>query len=127
MSAIVNATPLIALALLKRLNLLEQIFGEVIVPKAVYDEVIQPGSERPGALAIAQAEWLQVVTPETTSSIEPMLLGLDAGEIDVLLLARERRPDWVVIDERQARRVAQGMGYWSKARWEFCSQPPWPV
>ena len=39
-----------------------------------------------------------------------MLLGLDQGEMDVLLLARERQPEWVIIDERQARRVARAMG-----------------
>jgi predicted nucleic acid-binding protein len=39
-----------------------------------------------------------------------MLLGLDAGEVEVLLLAREHRPDWVLIDERQGRRVARAMG-----------------
>ena len=39
-----------------------------------------------------------------------MLLGLDSGELSVLLLAQEIRPDWVIIDERLARRVAQAMG-----------------
>jgi predicted nucleic acid-binding protein len=31
--------------------------------------------------------------------------------MDVLLLAQELKPDWVVIDERQARRVARLMGF----------------
>jgi predicted nucleic acid-binding protein len=39
-----------------------------------------------------------------------MLLGLDAGEMDVLLLAREQQPDWVLLDERLGRRVARAMG-----------------
>lgn len=39
-----------------------------------------------------------------------MLLGLDSGELSVLLLAQEIRPDWVIIDERLARRVAQALG-----------------
>ncbi len=30
--------------------------------------------------------------------------------MEVLLLAREQQPDWVVIDERQARRAARAMG-----------------
>jgi predicted nucleic acid-binding protein len=38
------------------------------------------------------------------------LLGLDPGELDVLLLAREQQPDWVIIDERQARRAARALG-----------------
>jgi predicted nucleic acid-binding protein len=110
MSAIVNATPLIALALVDRLDLLQKLFGEVIVPKRVYAEVTSRGRDRPGAQVIAQLKWLQVVSVETMPTIEPLLLGLDPGEVDVLLLAREYRPDWVVIDERQARRVARAMG-----------------
>jgi predicted nucleic acid-binding protein len=110
MRVIVNATPLIALALLNRLDLLRRMFDEVIVPAAVYEEVIARGTERPGAGVIAQADWLQVVSPGAVPTIEPMLLGLDAGEVEVLLLAREKQPDWVVIDERQARRVARAMG-----------------
>lgn len=40
MKAIVNATPLIALAIIDRLNLLRALFDQVIVPTAVYDEVV---------------------------------------------------------------------------------------
>jgi predicted nucleic acid-binding protein len=41
--------------------------------------------------------------------IEPLLLGLDAGELQVLLLARALQPDWVLVDERLGRRVAQAL------------------
>jgi predicted nucleic acid-binding protein len=110
MKIIANATPLIALALLDKLDLLRQMFDEVIVPAAVYEEVVTQASDRPGARVIAQAGWLRVVSPQTTPTLEPMLLGLDAGEVEVLLLAREQPPDWVIIDERQGRRVARAMG-----------------
>jgi len=110
MKVIANATPLIALALIERLDLLQQMFDEVLVPVVVYDEVAGSGSGRPGASAIARARWLQVVSPEAASTIEPLLLGLDEGEVQVLLLANERRPDWVLIDEKRARRAARAMG-----------------
>jgi predicted nucleic acid-binding protein len=110
MTAIVNATPLIALALVDQLDLLPRIFGEIIVPTTVYDEVVGQGLERPGAQGISQAQWLQVMAPTTVSTIEPLLLGLDRGELDVLLLAQDQDPDWIIIDERQARRAARAMG-----------------
>lgn len=110
MRAIVNATPLIALALVDQLDLLPQIFSEITVPTTVYDEVVGQGLERPGAQAIAQTQWLQVMAPTAVSTVEPLLLGLDRGELDVLLLAQEQDPDWVIIDERQARRAARAMG-----------------
>jgi predicted nucleic acid-binding protein len=110
MKAIVNATPLIALALLDKLDLLRRMFDEVIVPAAVYEEVVTQGTGRPGAHVIDQAGWLRVMSPQVVPTLEPMLLGLDAGEVEVLLLAREHRPDWVLIDERQGRRVARALG-----------------
>jgi predicted nucleic acid-binding protein len=63
MKVIANATPLIALALIERLDLLRQMFDQVLIPTAVYDEVVRSGSDRPGASAIAHASWLQVVLP----------------------------------------------------------------
>ena len=109
MRAIVDATPLIALALLDRLYLLRALFDEVIVPTAVYDEVVTNAPRRPGSAMIDCAEWLQITTPSAVPTIEPMLLGLDLGETQVLLLARELNPDWVLIDERLARRIAHSM------------------
>jgi predicted nucleic acid-binding protein len=51
-----------------------------------------------------------VRSPSISPTIEPLLLGLDAGELQVLLLARELAADWVLLDERLGRRVAQAMG-----------------
>lgn len=110
MNAIVNATPLISLALLGRLSLLKEMFDEVIVPGAVYEEVVQRGAGKPGADALAAADWLKVISPDVSVTIEPLLLGLDAGELEVLLLAQQIEPDWVVIDERLARRTGFAMG-----------------
>jgi predicted nucleic acid-binding protein len=109
MKIIVNATPLIALAIVEQLDLLHQLFDEVIIPSAVYHEVVTQGGDRPGP-QLVKADWLQVMTPVTTSPIEPLLLGLDAGEMEVLLLALQLQPDWVLIDERLARNVAQALG-----------------
>ena len=110
MKAIVNATPLIALSVAGQLALLREIFDEVIVPSTVFEEVVVQGRGRPGADELAQADWLQVMPFEVGTTIEPMLLGLDAGELSVLLLSQQLQPDWVIIDERLARRVAQAMG-----------------
>lgn len=110
MTVVANATPLIALSILGRLDILHQLFDEVLVPTAVYEEVVAQGDERIGAAAVANADWLNVVSPIAAATIEPLLLGLDMGEMQVLLLAREVHPDWVLIDEKLGRRVARAMG-----------------
>ena len=110
MKVVVNATPLIALSLINRLELLRQLFDRVIVPTAVYQEVATQGANMPGAMELASSSWIEVQMPKTSPTIEPMLMGLDVGELQVLLLANEIKPDWVIIDERLARRVAGVMG-----------------
>ena len=107
MKVIVDASPLISLALIGRLNLLFELFDEIIVPSSVYHEVVSQGMGRVASSEIREAEWIRVQTPAASSNIGPVLLGLDQGEMDVLLLALEVKPDWVVIDERLGRRAAQ--------------------
>jgi len=106
MKVVVNATPLIGLSLLNRLDLLPELFEEVIVPRAVYEEVVVQGGSRVGAAVLSSAAWVQVKEPNRAPTIEPLLLGLDAGELQVLLLACDLQPDWVLVDERLGRRVA---------------------
>jgi hypothetical protein len=57
MRVVVNATPLIALSLINRLTLLKQLFNEVIVPSAVYEEVALQGIGRPGARVFRDSSW----------------------------------------------------------------------
>ena len=109
MKIVVNATPLIALAIIGQLELLQQMFEEVIVPTSVFEEVTVKGVNRPGADRVAGADWIRVLSSSSQPGIEPLVLGLDEGEVEVLLLAQEIEPDWVVIDERQARRVAKAL------------------
>lgn len=109
MKVVVNSTPLIAFSLVGRIDLLQQLFTEIIVPGAVYDEVVTYGLGRAGTNVVAQATWITVVAPTVKTTLEPLLLGLDPGEMEVLLLAQELAPDWVLIDERLGRRVAKAL------------------
>ena len=43
LTCVVNSTPLIALSIVGHLNLLKQLFDDVIVPYSVYNEVAQKG------------------------------------------------------------------------------------
>ena len=110
MKVVVNATPLIALSLIDRLQLLPRLFDDIFIPPTVYREVAIQGGDRPGRGEILTQTEAIVQAPAGTSSIEPLLLGLDAGEFEVILLGRELQADWVLIDERLGRRVALSLG-----------------
>ena len=110
MKVVVNSTPLIALSLVDKLSLLKEIFSEVIVPKSVFEEVAVLGKGRPGSEEVKAAMWLTLSEPQDRGPLPPSLLGLDAGEMDVILLAKEVGADYVIIDERLGRRVAKSLG-----------------
>ena len=58
MKVVVDASPLIALARIERLELLQEMFGGVVVPSAVWREVVAAGSDKAGAGQVAAAEWI---------------------------------------------------------------------
>lgn len=58
MIVVSDATPLIALAKIGQLRLLQELFGGILIPRMVYDEVVTNSSGRPGADEIRLAEWI---------------------------------------------------------------------
>ena len=101
--------PLIALSIVGHLDLLRILFDEVLIPASVYEEVVQQGRGRSGSQAVAQADWLAIHEPKVPSPLPAELMGLDKGELDVILLARELEADWVLIDEKLARQIAKAL------------------
>jgi uncharacterized protein len=101
-----NAGPIIALSAIDRLEILKSIFKEIIVPEPVHNEIMQGGRDFIGLGSYRKATWIEVVP--LAGPIEP-LLGtlLDKGEASVIQLAREKGVDFVLIDERKARKLAR--------------------
>jgi uncharacterized protein len=106
---IVNTTPIIALSLIGRLALLRLLYTEVLIPPAVRAEVIRGGIERSGMIELQQASWICETQLQSPRSAD-LLVDLDRGEAEVLVLAMEQQADLVILDERLARRHAQRLG-----------------
>ena len=106
--AVINAGPLVALSLLDQLELLPALFSEVWVPQIVFNEVAVAGVGKPGAQSLQSEEWRRRV--RLSPLPDPLLImELDAGEAEVISLARQLQPCIAVIDERRGRRVAQNV------------------
>ncbi|MEZ4660042.1 MAG: DUF3368 domain-containing protein [Caldilineaceae bacterium] len=103
-----NTTPIITLAVLQRLDLLQHLYGEIWIPPAVKAELL-PGGTRAGANEIQSASYIQTV-PLAEPDRADLLSDLDRGEEEVIVLALERQADLVIIDERLGRRHAQRLG-----------------
>lgn len=104
--AVVNAGPLVALSLLDQLDLLPALFAECWVPRTVFNEVAVAGIGKPGAKSLQAADW-QVRVQESPTPDPLLVMELDAGEAEVISLARQLSPCMAIIDERRGRRIAQ--------------------
>lgn len=59
MSIVSNASLLINLSRIGKLDLLHDLYDEVIIPEAVWKEVVVEGTGQPGADAIETAAWIK--------------------------------------------------------------------
>jgi predicted nucleic acid-binding protein len=105
---VVNNTPLVALWVLNRLDLLQGLFGEILIPQAIHTEFL--ATER--ALrqeALNHAPWIRSTLLQNPQRILAFI-GLDQGEAEVIALAEERVARLVIIDELKGRRYAKRLG-----------------
>ena len=113
MKVVSNASPLINMARIGHLNLLPRIFGRLLVPEAVWREVVLEGENHPGAKEIRQADWIEQATVSNRQLVHSLRQELDAGEAEAIALAVEMNADWLLMDERLGRQTARhfGLGY----------------
>ena len=110
MSIVVNSTPLISLALLDQLDLLKMIFGEVIVPCAVYDEVVTRGADKTGYKNLSAVQWFCIEEVINQALKQSIMIELDEGEAEVICIAKEKGIKRVCIDEFAGRKYAKLLG-----------------
>lgn len=105
MIVVSDTTPLIGLASINRLDLLKELFEEVYIPQAVFDETVTFGRENSKAKQlVSNASWIHVVEVKDRLAVNVLLDEMDLGEIETIVLASEMNADWVLMDEKKGRR-----------------------
>lgn len=105
MIVVSDTTPLIGLASIGRLELLQQLFGEVYIPQAVFDETVTFGRKESRAREeVSNAIWIHVIEAKDRLAINILLDEMDLGEVETIILASELNADWVLMDEKKGRR-----------------------
>lgn len=109
MIVVADTSPLNYLILIARIDVLKVLYGRILIPHAVHDEMLSskaPASVR--AWATSPPEWLNIVSPSVLS-VAP-LPRLDRGETEAIALASELSADWLLIDEAAGRDEAGRRG-----------------
>jgi predicted nucleic acid-binding protein len=100
------------LAAIERLPLLAQLYTQVIIPNAVYRELVDLEFPVPGTIEVQSASWLQVRQVVQNRVVEQLQneARLDLGESEALALALELGAELLLIDERRGRAEATRLG-----------------
>jgi len=104
---ICNSTPLISLSSIGKLHLLNDLFGEIIIPDKVFNEVVIAGSDKYGSSDIKECIWIKVTKTSDNILKSYLMQTLDEGEAEVIVLADELKADLIIIDERLARNYVE--------------------
>ncbi|WPD20922.1 MAG: DUF3368 domain-containing protein [Candidatus Electrothrix scaldis] len=104
MKIVSNATPIISLSSINRIDILQQIFGKVVVSQAVYNEV---KAKRRYGYDDIDSPFIEVTSIQGVAYRDLLLSQLDVGEAETIILAKEIHADFVIIDENIGYRIAK--------------------
>jgi predicted nucleic acid-binding protein len=107
MIVISDTSALIVLSKMNRLEILHFLFGNVVIPQAVQNELQDPdGSIRSPNIRIDQLNWLTIQTPQFITTYQ----GLNPGETEAIALAKELHANLLIMDEKAGRKIAAREG-----------------
>ncbi len=82
-------------------------FGKIIIPKEVFEEVTVRGAGMPGSDEIKGADWVEVKHCTDINLLRAMMLQVDPGEAEAIVLGLELEADLLLIDDRTGRKLAK--------------------
>jgi predicted nucleic acid-binding protein len=107
MKVVANTTPIISLASIGQLHLLERLFSKIIIAEAVYQEI----KAKPGVgYDQVDCQFIEVQSIQGGVYKQFLLSQLDSGEAETIILAKEINADFVIIDENLGYRFANNAG-----------------
>lgn len=112
MKVIVSDTsPISNLFKIKRLDLLRLVFGKIIVPNAVMDELLELEKRGIDLSEITNADWIETAEVENFLAVQNLMGSMiDLGESEAIILAKEIKADYLLIDEKLGRKIAESEG-----------------
>lgn len=112
MPAVSDTSPILGLAVIGHLNLLQEQLGEVFIPPTVLAE-LKIDSNFKGASEISKAfsdGWLKMKEIQNKPLVQSLLLDLHQGEAEAITLAIDLNIQLLVMDEKIGRERAKDLG-----------------
>jgi predicted nucleic acid-binding protein len=101
-----DASPLHYLARIGEVHILPALYGRIIIPQKVFDELQQPSTPVAVKTFVSSLpSWLEIRA--VTTQIDASLSHLDRGEQEAITLALEIQAEALLIDETKGRDAAE--------------------
>ncbi len=104
MILVADCSALIALSICDCLALLDQIFGQVVVPEGVYNEATQPNKKQASQLTTYLKDKIRKVDMQNYVFLDGFA---DAGETEAMILYKQISADKLLIDDQRGRNIAK--------------------
>jgi hypothetical protein len=106
MIVISDTTAISNLIQIGALNLLKDIYNEIIIPTAVYNELLVLDSNELPVRKQLNQDWFKIETVIKDSTFLSLSVELDIGEVEAITLAIQKKADYLLIDEKEGRKIA---------------------
>jgi len=115
MRVVVDASVLIHLSRIGRFHLIKSLYGSVLISSSVYEEVVDKGWGLPGSLETEKAVddgWIKVVSVANKWKVRELAkkFKIQIANAETVQLALEEKPDFVLADEEEIRRLVEENG-----------------
>ena len=103
---VADTGPLFSLAIIDQLSVLDEMFDEVKIPNAVWDELTVDNTSKAYPLIIKSFNHRITAITKTNE----LSFIMDFGESQAVTLYRELNADFLLIDDKKARKIAENFG-----------------
>lgn len=96
-----DTSPITNLAAIGQLDLLRQLYSRVIIPEAVYNEMVDINKIVPGAVEVQTLSWIQtqtVINSLQVTEIQENNQSIHLGEAEAIILSLEMKADLLLMD-----------------------------
>lgn len=110
MTIVSNTSPISNLAKVGQLNLIPQLYGTILIPTAVYEELLDEQAGETVITAVQSAVWLETQSVQNQELVSELRNRVNVGEAEAIVLAIEANATRLLIDERLGRKAATNFG-----------------
>lgn len=110
MIVVSDTSPVSNLYAISQLELLHILYQEIVIPQAVFDELLADPAQQPHIAQIQAYDWIRVLKVTNQQVLSQLLTELDQGEAEALTLAQEIQADLILLDEHRGRQAASRLG-----------------